>query len=68
MTIQYLKLNSGSIKLFARSLETGEVTEIEDLYWFEEQGVHDFDGQGHFESFEIELVISEAIAPLKPEL
>jgi hypothetical protein len=34
------------LRIFVR--EVGETTweEIEDLYWFEENGVHDFSGEG----------------------
>lgn len=43
------------IKLFATD-ETGKREEITDLYWFEENGVHDFGGEGHFHRYRIELV------------
>lgn len=31
--------------------ENGEYQEITDLYWFEENGVHDFDGEGHWHKY-----------------
>lgn len=37
-----INLNS-SAKIFAEHLETGEIVEIDDLYWFEENGVRSFD-------------------------
>ena len=33
--------------------QNGEVEEITDLYWFEENGVHDFDGKGQSGHYEI---------------
>jgi hypothetical protein len=45
------------IKIFATNTTTGERFEIPDLYWFEENGVHDWSGQGHNESFTFEFYL-----------
>ena len=37
--------------------EGGNRREITDLYWFEENGVHDFSGEGFGEIFYIELFV-----------
>jgi hypothetical protein len=58
VTTRRVKLEAGKVRLFARSLETGEVVEIKDLYWFEEQGVRDFHGNsfgGELYEFEVEI-------------
>lgn len=34
-------------RLFAINKDTGEESPIDDLYWFEKNGVHDFAGDGH---------------------
>ena len=46
-------------RLFAINKNTGEEFPIDDLYWFEENGVHDFAGDGHnaIYSFRIERTI-----------
>lgn len=38
----------------ATSKRTGEVVMIADLFWFEEQGVHDLSGEGNLENWIIE--------------
>ena len=38
---------NNQIKIFWRSPDESEWHEIKDLYWFEENGVRDFDGEGH---------------------
>jgi hypothetical protein len=43
------------IKIFAEDIATGEREEIEDLYWFEENGVHNFDGRGHNHGYKITM-------------
>jgi len=40
----------------AVSRNTGEVVWITDLYWFEENGVHDLDGDGHDESWDLTYI------------
>ena len=45
------------IKIFATNTTTGERFEITDLYWFEQNGVHDWNGQGHNESFTFEFYL-----------
>lgn len=37
----------GEIEIFVIDKD-GERTKIDDLYWFEENGVHDFGGEGHY--------------------
>jgi hypothetical protein len=43
------------IRVFATSTTTGERFEITDQYWFEENGVHDWHGQGHYDNFTFEF-------------
>jgi hypothetical protein len=43
------------IKIYATDKKTGERIQIDDLYWFEENGVHWFDGKGTFTDYQIEL-------------
>jgi hypothetical protein len=38
------------IKILIKSKHWG-IKEIEDLYFFEEEGLHWFDGDGHYEKF-----------------
>lgn len=40
----------------ATSKSTGEVVMISDLFWFEEQGVHDLSGEGNLENWEIKWI------------
>ena len=35
----------------AWSTKTKEMIYIDDLYWFEENGVHDFNGSGHYDNY-----------------
>ena len=35
----------------AWSAKTKEMIYIDDFYWFEENGVHDFNGSGHYDSY-----------------
>ena len=37
--------------------EKGNRFEITDLYWFEEQGVHSFDGEGFHEKYRFEVYV-----------
>ena len=46
------------IKIYATD-EKGSCEEIIDLYWFEENGVHDWSGQGHNKTFLLEVYIAE---------
>lgn len=56
------------IQIFATDLSTNERFEITDLYWFEENGVHDFDREGHFHDFRFEIFIQGIqVYPPKPE-
>ena len=47
------------IRIFATSANTGERFEISDLYWFEENGVRDWNGQGHDDNFTFEFYLEE---------
>ena len=58
------EIKSGKLKIFATDICIGSRThclkereEISDLYWFENEGVEDFDGRGlyHTYIFEIEI-------------
>lgn len=52
---------SCKLVIYAKSLKTGDEYEIKDLYWFEENGVSEWDGIGHHERFEfrVELIMKE---------
>jgi uncharacterized phage protein (TIGR01671 family) len=39
------------IKFRAINKRTGEIEYIDDMYWFEENGVHGMDGKGHFDEY-----------------
>jgi len=41
-----------SIKFRAWDIKHKEMVYINDLYWFEENGVHDFEGSGHYSNYE----------------
>jgi len=44
----------------ATNQSTGEVIIIDDLYWFEEQGVHDMQGIGNFgEEWKLEFIYND---------
>jgi len=45
-----------SIQIFANNELEGR-QEITDLYWFEEEGVHDWGGQGHYRKYDLEIWI-----------
>ena len=47
-----------TVKIYAKERDAPDEDwkEITDLYWFEENGVHDFDGQGHYERFTFRFV------------
>ncbi len=45
------------IQIFATDKE-GNRKEVKDLYWFEEEGVHNFEGEGHFrEKYNLEVFV-----------
>ena len=44
--------------LKATNTITGEVEYITDLYWFEENGVHDMSGKGHNAQWVLEFVFA----------
>ena len=39
------------IKFRAWDIKHKEMVYINDLYWFEEEGVHDFEGSGHYSNY-----------------
>lgn len=41
--------------------EDNDKQEIKDLYWFEENYVHDFNGQGLYENYVIEIYVDDVI-------
>jgi hypothetical protein len=45
------------IRVFASGERYGERVEIDDLYWFEEEGVHDWGGEGHVDRYNIEIYV-----------
>lgn len=45
------------IKFRAWDVNHEEMVYIEDLYWFEENGVHDGSGKGHYANYELMLYI-----------
>jgi hypothetical protein len=49
------------LRIFATSQRYGERKEIDDLYWFEEEGVHDFGGVGHFDRYSFEVYVGEQL-------
>lgn len=48
----------------AQSLKAG-TEEIDDLYWFEENGVHYLDGQGLNDSFEIKSTVETIVSLMR---
>jgi len=47
------------IQIFATNLKTGVREEITDLYWFEEEGIHDFNGMGlRGQLYAFEIIVS----------
>lgn len=48
---------SKDIQIFATSQRDKERIEIDDLYFFEEQGIHDWRGEGHYEMFDLEVYV-----------
>ena len=47
------------IRIFATSATTGERFQISDLYWIEENGVQDWNGQGHDYKFTFEIYLEK---------
>lgn len=41
------------MKLRAWDIKNKEMIYIDDLYWFEEMGIHDFEGLGSYETYDI---------------
>jgi hypothetical protein len=51
------------MRIFAKPSD-GEEFEVEDLFWFEEHGVHDFEGEGdYFERYSFRFEPDERPAP-----
>ena len=49
------------LQIFAINLKTKERFEIEDLYFFEEEGIHDFSGIGRNEKYAFEVFVNGAM-------
>ena len=45
------------LQIFAIDLKTKERFEITDLYWFEEEAVHDFGGEAHYAKYAFEVFV-----------
>lgn len=45
------------MRIIARSQKTGKEEEITDFYWFEENGVHGWDGKGHHDTYTFRFVL-----------
>jgi len=60
----------GEISLFAENELEGR-REITDLYWFEEEGIHDWSGKGHHRRYKLTVFVdgvqawSNATEPLE---
>lgn len=48
-----------AIQIFATDETTQERFEITDLYWFEENGIHDFGGESHYHKFTFEIFVNK---------
>lgn len=46
------------IKIIAIDRDTKEKIEIDDLYWFEENFVHDWGGEGHGDNYDFVIEIA----------
>lgn len=47
------------VQIFATD-KHGDRKEIDDLYWFEEQGIHDFSGEAHYDNYyHLEIFIDD---------
>jgi len=49
------------IKIFAIDLRTKERFEITDLYFFEEQGIHDFNGEAFHNTYSFEIFVNDVV-------
>jgi len=45
------------MKLLATHIKTGERFEVTDLFFFEEEGIHDFNGDGFYEKYTFEFIV-----------
>jgi len=50
-------LTNQAVQIFAINKESGEKEKITDLYWFEESGVHNFEGIGLSADYIFEIYI-----------
>ena len=58
-----------AIQIFAIDKKDGERQDITDLYWFEENYVHGWDGEGYGEDYHFEIfVYGVKVYPLSPEV
>jgi len=51
--------------LFVAESEKDGVEEIDDLYWFEENGVRSLDGQGHYTAYKIKATVETLVELMK---
>lgn len=59
------------VKIFATDVKTGKCIKINDLYWFQENGIHDWGGVGHSTQYVFDFEISgrpEATILFKPNV
>ena len=49
------------IKILAIDLRTNERFEITDLYFFEEQGIHDFNGDSFYNTYSFEIFVDDVM-------
>ena len=54
------------IEIYATSKREGREL-IKSLYWFEENGVHEFDGKGHYDEYLIEIFVDDKLVFINKE-
>lgn len=52
-----MKILESSVKIIATDKQTNERIEVTDLYWFEENGIHDWSGDGTYGQFNFEIIV-----------
>lgn len=50
-----------SLIIYVKGRDDADFERINDLYWFEEQGVQKWDGVGHFDCYKIEIRLNDQI-------
>lgn len=53
----YPETQKPTIQICATDKDTGESFDIDDLYWFEENGVHDWSGDAHHGNYLLEVYV-----------